>query len=203
MDALPPFLLPSLNGIAAGMAVVGVAVGLLYYLRRARPLKADPEKVGKRVNILALVDGVSLLAVGGLSLLVCLVLFDMIGLAISAVIITAGVLVLTGRQALAGGNPDGIKRMVTAQLLILGGGIIYIVIQWVSLSPDSQLASLAGVDRDTLVQAGVDPVDLAKLVGAAGNLLYATCFLTLITAQGALLGYYHAAGLSYHRQVPL
>ena len=179
-----------LDGVSALIALGGGALAWLIYRRRNRPLKATGIKVFGRLKFLAMFDGISMIAVGGISFLICLVLLDWSGLLVSAGITGAGVFEVMGCLAVAGGDLRGLRKMIQAQTFILGGGALYFILQGVFLSSAGDLKQVGGTEQATLVNAGVDTAAIAQLSDSLGHFLYAGCFITLVAAQGSLLSYY-------------
>lgn len=161
------------------------------------PLPPTPaEKTLRRVLLIAALDGWSVIAVAGLGVLLTLLLGDLSGLLVGALVLTGGVLELRGRGRLLRRDATGMRLMARAQLLMLSVILVYCVSRLGSFDSETVLSSLTPEMEAMLKESGVERADLLPLVQIAFYSTYATAALASLLFQGGLALYYrNRAGL--------
>lgn len=89
------------------------------------PEPTPQDKALKRVLTVSWLDGWSLIIIASLSLLLTLVLGELLGLAISLLVMAAGIIELRGRRALKRRRADGMQLLVRAQMFLLTVILVY------------------------------------------------------------------------------
>ncbi len=166
------------------------------------PPPTPAQKTLRRVQTVAYVDGWGVVAVAGLSLLLTLATGQLMGLFVSAFVLLGGVIELRGRRALLRRDPDGVRLLVRAQLIILAVILVYCLRCILSFDtgylrdqvlPEANqaLQAMLGVSlNDLLGESGLTTADLVPLVRQAFMLTYAAVAVTSLLYQGGLALYY-------------
>jgi hypothetical protein len=164
------------------------------------PTPAD--KALKWVLRLSWLDGWSMLVIAVLSLLLTLLLFNPLGIFISLLILSAGVIELRGRRALKRRRADGMKLLVRSQLLVLTVILVYCARCLGSydagyvrdeLIPEMRqtLLAMLGISLDDLmVQAGLTVNELVPRVHQMFLALYGGVVVLSLLFQGGLALFY-------------
>ncbi len=165
------------------------------------------DKALQRVLRVSWLDGWSLIIIAGLSLLLTLVLGELLGLAISLLVMAAGIIELRGRRALKRRHADGMQLLVRSQLFLLAVILVYCARCLGSfdagylrdqLIPEMRQNFLTlGVNFDEILsQFELTVNDLVPLVRKVFLLLYGGVAIISIFYQGGL-------ALFYRRKTPL
>jgi hypothetical protein len=165
------------------------------------PTSTPQEKALKRVLLISALDGWSLVAIASLSLLLTLALGELLGIAVSLLVLAAGIVELRGRRALKRRNADGMKLLVRAQLFLLTVILVYCARSLGSfdagylkeqLIPEMrQYFLLFGINFDEILQQfELTEDNLVPLVHTAFLVLYGSVALISLIYQGGLALYY-------------
>lgn len=168
------------------------------------PAPTPSEKALKRVLTISWLDGWSLVVIAGLSLLLTLLMGELLGIAISLLVLAAGIIELRGRRALQRRQADGMKLLVRAQLFLLTVILVYCARSLGSFDADymrddlipkmrEMLQVTLGINLDDLMQqSGLTVAELVPLVHKAFLLLYGGVAMISIFFQGGLALYYRS-----------
>lgn len=156
------------------------------------PEPTPQEKVLKRVLFVSAFDGWSVIGISGLGILLTLLLGDLSGLVVGALVLAGGVMELRGRKQLCQRNPAGMKLLARAQLLILGVIMVYCVARLASFDAETALASLTPEMEAVLKENGVERADVLPLVQIAFYGTYITVPVVSLLFQGGLILYYRS-----------
>ena len=162
-------------------------------------------KALKGVLRLSNLDGWSVVVIAGLSFLLTLVTWELLGLAVSALVLTGGVMELRGRRALQRRDAEtGMRLLVRAQLLIVTVILVYCarclgsfdagyLKDEVIPEANQMLQAVLGINlNDFLADSGMTVDDLVPLAHRAFLLLYGTVALVSLLFQGGLALYYRS-----------
>ncbi len=154
-------------------------------------------------------DGWGVIVVAGLSLLITLVSFELMGLVVSALVLTGGIMELRGRKALKRRDAaTGMKLLVRAQLLILTVLLVYCarclgsfdadyVREQIVPEANQMLLATLGVSlADFLADGGMTVDELVSRARLSFVALYSTVIVLSLLFQGGL-------ALYYRRRIPL
>jgi hypothetical protein len=103
----------------------------------APPPLTPPQKALKRVLTISALDSRGLIAIAGLSLVISLLMGELLGVAISALVLWAGIMEMRGRRALKRRDAEtGMKLLIRAQLFLLAVILVYCARCLGSFDPD-------------------------------------------------------------------
>lgn len=169
------------------------------------PAPTPAEKTLKRVLVIAAFDGWSLIIVAGLSLLLTLLLVEPVGIVLSLLVLTAGMIEFRGRRALKNSDAEtGMKLLVRSQLFLLAVILIYCARSIGSFDADyvkeqvipavsDMYQSLLGINlAEYLQQAGLTVADLVPLAHKAFLILYGSVAFISTLYQGGMAWYYRS-----------
>ena len=168
----------------------------------ASPAPTPQEKALKRVLTISWLDGWCLIVIAGLSLLITLLLLEPMGVAISLLILTSGIMELRGRRTLKRRDPDGMRLLTRAQLFVLSVILVYCarcigsfdagyLKEQVIPEIRQLLMSWFGINLDEfLQQGGLTVQELVSLAHKAVWLLYGTVAGVSLIYQGGLALWY-------------
>lgn len=157
---------------------------------------APPEKALQRVLLVSAIDGWSVTVIAALGTLLTLVLGDYSTLFAGLLILAAGVMELRGRRRLTRRDPDGMRRLVRAQLFLLSVILVYCASRLGSYDQEAMLANLTPDMKAMLQESGVDVADIVPLVQMVFFVTYGLVALLSLLFQGGLI-------LFYRRKTPL
>jgi hypothetical protein len=166
--------------------------GLNGIIPGAQARSAGAEKTRRRLATIALLNGWSVTALGGLCFLLSVVWFSVWGLLIGAVAIASGCMELSGRRRVKQGRPEAGRWLAGSQLLLLGAIFIYAGAQLLWLKPQTVLSDIPAEYREALAPL-MSEQELTEKIGVVLNLLYAAVILGTLLYQGGLLLYYSRA----------
>jgi len=170
----------------------------------ATPAPTPQEKALKRVLTISRLDGWSLVVIAGLSLLITGLLVEPLGMAVSLLILAAGVMELRGRRALKRRDPDGMRLLTRSQMFVLAVILVYCARSIGSFDagylkdealPEARqlLMSWLGISLDEfLKEGGLTANDLLLLAQKAVWLLYGTVAIVSLIYQGGLALFYRS-----------
>lgn len=150
-----------------------------------------PGRTLARVRAIARFDGWSVAVLSSLFALIALVARDWVGLLVCLLGLTAGVLELGGLRRLTQGNPEGLRRMIAAQLLILITVVTYALSRLSHVNPAPVVGLLSPQLRQIYQDAGIGERELTSLIGLALRVGYVAVVLLTIAFQGGLALYYY------------
>ena len=168
------------------------------------PVPTPQEKALKRVLTISRLDGWSLVVIAGLSLLITLLLVEPLGMAISLLILVAGVMELRGRRALQRRDSGGMRLLTRSQMFVLAVILVYCARCIGSFDagylkdevlPEARqsLMSWFGISLDEfLKEGGLTVNDLLLMAQKAVWLLYGTVAIVSLVYQGGLALYYRS-----------
>ena len=160
-------------------------------------------KALKGVLRLSALDSWGIVVIGGLSLLLTLASFELMGIMVSALVLAGGVIEMRGRNALKRRDAaTGMKLLVRAQLLILTVLLVYCARCLGSfdagyvrdeLIPEANqmlLATLGITLSDFLAESGMTVDELVAKVHLTFVLIYGSVAVLTLLFQGGLALYY-------------
>ena len=156
------------------------------------PAPTPPEKVLQRVLVISAIDGWSVIVIAALGMLLTLVLGDLSGLVVGALVLTAGIMELRARRRLRRRDITGMKHLVRAQLLLLSVILVYCASRLGSYDQESMLANLTPDMKAMLKESGVDVAEITPLVQMAFFATYGLVALLTLFFQGGLILYYRS-----------
>jgi heme A synthase len=168
-----------------------------------KPVPTPQEKALRRVLLISRLDGWSIVVIAALSLLLTLVLGELLGLGISLLVLTAGIMELRGRRALKRRDPDGMKLLVRAQMFLLIVILVYCArclgsfdagyLQEQLIPEMRQNLLLFGINFDeVLKEADLTVAEIVPLVHMMFLVLYGTLAFVSLLFQGGLALYYRS-----------
>jgi hypothetical protein len=129
-------------------------------------------------------NGLGYVIFGALSAVLSLADFDLLGLAIAALLIATGMVELRAARRLAGADPAAPKILARGELVLMAGILVYCALQLtVRRASGEELASQLG-------NAGDLGVDLASLTDSLTTLIYATFIAVTFLYQGGMARYF-------------
>ena len=156
------------------------------------PALTPPEKALKRVLFISAVDGWSVIIIAALGMLLTLLLGDLSGLVVGALVLAAGIMELRARRRLLRRDIIGMKHLVRAQLLLLTVILVYCASRLGSYDQDTMLANLTPDMKAALKEAGVNIADITPLVQMAFFAAYGLVAVLTLLFQGGLILYYRS-----------
>jgi hypothetical protein len=174
---------------------------------KVKPMTTPPvtpqARALKGVLRLSAIDSWSIVVIAGLSLLLTLATFELMGIMISALVLAGGLIEMRGRKALQRRDATtGMKLLVRAQLLILTVLLVYCARCLGSfdagyvrdeLIPEANqmlLATLGISLSDFLAESGMTVEELVTKAHLTFVLLYSTVAALSLLFQGGLALYY-------------
>jgi hypothetical protein len=155
------------------------------------PAEPTPqEKVLKRVLIVSLLDGWSVIAFAAFGILLTLLFGDLSGMAVGVMIAFAGVIEIRGRNKLKRRNPDGMKLLVRSQLFLLAVILAYCASRLGSFDGDSAMGNLTPDMEAMLKEGGLDKADILPMVRTMFFVLYGGLAVGTCLFQGGMALYY-------------
>ena len=156
------------------------------------PELTPQEKTLKWVLLISLIDGWSIIAFAAIGTLITLIFGDYSGVAVGGLIAIAGVMEIRGRNQLKRRNPDGMKRLVRAQLLLLAVILVYCVSRLGSFDGEAAMGNLTPDMEEALKENGMARADILPLVRTVFFVLYGGVAIGTVIFQGGLTLYYRS-----------
>jgi uncharacterized membrane protein HdeD (DUF308 family) len=129
-------------------------------------------------------NGLSLLVFGVLSLLFSLPSFELVGLAIGAILTTTGIVEQRTSRRLAHADPTAPKILARNELVLMAGLLVYCVLKLTVLRETGEdLAAELGGRGDLLV-------DVEALTQSLSEVVYLTCMAVTLLYQGGMARYF-------------
>jgi len=156
------------------------------------PVTTPPEKVLNRVLLVSAIDGWSVVTLAGFGVLLALALGDLSGAFTGLLIVTAGIIELTGRRRLLRGDPAGMKLLVRAQLFLLAVILLYCVTRLGSFDPELAMSNLTPELEAMLKENGIERADVGPAVQIVFYVVYSLVAFLSLLFQGGLILYYRS-----------
>ena len=156
------------------------------------PELTPQEKTLKRILLISLIDGWSILAFAAIGTLIALFLGDYSGVAVGGLIAIAGGMEIRGRKQLKRRNPDGMKLLVRAQMFFLAVILVYCASRLGSFDGESAMGNLTPDLEAALKESGLAKADILPLLRTMFFVLYAGVALGTVIFQGGLALYYRS-----------
>src|SRR3954467_4700730 len=125
------------------------------------PAPTPSEKVLRRVLLISAIDGWSVIVIAALGTLLTLLLGDLSGLVVGALVLIAGIMELRARRRLQRRDVMGMKHLVQAQLLLLSAILVYCASRLGSFDQETMLGNLTPDMKAMLKESGVNVADIA------------------------------------------
>lgn len=151
-----------------------------------------PQDVLKRVRRLSALNGWSVAVFSGLCTLISLFTGGLMGASVGAVVTLGGIVELHGRKMLGRRNPDGMRWLVKAQLIVLSSIWIYAISQLASFDASLALANLTPDIEQILNEAGLASSDILPLIQIMFYTIHISVLLVTLIYQGGLAIYYRS-----------
>lgn len=151
-----------------------------------------PEKTLKRVLLISLIDGWSIIAFAAFGTLLTLLFGDYAGLAVGILIAIAGAMEIRGRNKLKRRNPDGMKLLVRSQLFLLTVILVYCTSRLGSFDSESAMGNLTPDMEAMLKEAGLDKAEILPMVRTIFFVLYGGVAIGTVIFQGGMTLYYRS-----------
>ena len=155
-----------------------------------------PEETLRRVLRVANFNGKSVVILAALGAVISLLMGDFVGTAVGALVAYGGWVELAGRKQVSGGDAEGMKKMISAQWLVLGPVLVYCVTRLVSFDSETALGMIPSDMRTELLSAGVDLNAIMSLVKLTFYLTYSIFAFVTLLYQGGMARY-------YRRRIPI
>ena len=156
------------------------------------PAPTPPEKILARVLLVSAIDGWSVITLAGFGVLLALALGDLSGAFTGLLIVTAGIIELTGRRRLLRGDAGGMKRLVQAQLFLLAVILVYCATRLGGFDPELVMSNLTPEMEAALAESGIARADVVPAVQVLFYLVYGLVALVSVVCQGGLILYYRS-----------
>jgi hypothetical protein len=167
------------------------------------PPTTPQEKILKRVLLVSAIDGWGIIGVAALSLVLTLLFGELLGVAVSLLVLAAGVMEIRGRRQLQRRDPTGMKWLVRAQLFLLTVMLVYCArclgsfdagyVQDQLIPEVRQNLLLAGINfDDVLKESNLTANELVPLVHIMFVVIYGTVAFVSLLFQGGLALYYRS-----------
>jgi uncharacterized membrane protein HdeD (DUF308 family) len=156
------------------------------------PEPTSQAKTLRRVLLVSAIDGWSIVAIAGLGTLITLALGDLVGLVVGVLVLAAGVIELRGRRQLQRRDPNGMRLLIRAQLLLLTVILVYCVSRLGSFDADTAMANLTPEMEAILKENGLERADVLPLVQTAFYATYSIVAVVSVIFQGGLTLYYRS-----------
>ncbi|HEY8995573.1 MAG TPA: hypothetical protein VIM71_12970 [Lacunisphaera sp.] len=156
------------------------------------PTPSPQARALQRVLSISRLNGWSVAVIAGLGTLVTLLLGDFSGTFVGLLAVSSGVMEIRGHRQLKRRDPEGMKWLVRAQLLLLGVMLVYCITRLGSFDADTAMANLTPDMEAVLQEAGLHRSDILPLVRTAYLATYAAVALTCLIYQGGLALYYRS-----------
>lgn len=156
------------------------------------PVPTPAEKTLRRVLLIAVIDGWSVIGVAALGTLLALALGDLSSLVVGLLILAAGIVELRGRGQLLRRNAAGMRLLVRAQLALLAVILVYCVSRLGSFDEGLVLDNLTPDLEAMLKENGLERGDIVPAVQMMFYAAYGTVALVTVLFQGGLALYYRS-----------
>lgn len=143
-----------------------------------------PEAQLQRVLRIAKTNGMSVVIIAGLGFLISI--GDWLGMAVGATVFYGGWTELKGRKQLEAGDAAGVRRLVQAQLIVLGAIEAYCLIK---LGFDSN-HGVSSELRTAMSDMGIDMTEMEPSLRLAFYGTYSAVALITVVYQGGMARYY-------------
>jgi hypothetical protein len=150
------------------------------------------EKTYRRVMAVAAFDGWSIIGVAAFGSLLTLVLGDLGGLAVGALVAGAGAMELHGRKRLKRRDASGMRWLVRAQLFLLTVILVYCVSRLGSYDAETAMGNLTPDMAATLKESGLEPADVGPMVHTMFLVMYGSVAFVSVLYQGGMALYYRS-----------
>ena len=154
------------------------------------PSTLSPDQVLRRILKISRLNGWSVVLFAGICTLVTLLLGDVTGIVVGALVTGAGLLEVRGNRLLARRHADGMRWLIRAQLFLLAVILIYASSRIYSLGQELTPANLSPEMRSLLTQSGLEPNEVLPLLRTVISSFYGAVMLTTCLYQGGLAFYY-------------
>lgn len=154
------------------------------------PELTPQEKTLKRVLLISLIDGWSIIAFAAFGTLLTLLFGDYSGLAVGVLIAIAGAMEIRGRNKLRRRNPDGMKLLVRSQFFLLAVILVYCTSRLGSFDGESAMGNLTPDMEEALKESGLARADILPMVRTIFFVLYGGVAIGTIIFQGGMSLYY-------------
>ncbi len=152
-----------------------------------------------RASRLAAGEGAMLLIFGSLSLLISAISFNALGSLLGVLLIGVGWWERREAPRMAAGELDAPRNLARAELVLLGGIVIYALIQLVkSQVGESELVA----ELESVGDLGIDVAGLSRSISMV---VYVTVILVTVLYQGGMARYFagkRGAAEAYQRESP-
>lgn len=159
-------------------------------MNAAEPTPA--EKTLKRVLIISLLDGWSVMIIAALGILITLIMGDYSGVLVGLLIGAAGWMELRGRKLLIRRDPAGMKSLARSQMFLLAVILVYCVTRLGSFDETTVMGNLTPDMEALLKESGIQKADVLPLVRLTFYSAYGAVALGTVLYQGGMTLYYRA-----------
>jgi len=161
--------------------------------------KRSPAEILRRVRRLSAVNGWSVTVVAGFSILLSAAAFGgLLGVGVGGLVLVGGLVELRGRTLLGRRDPEGLRWLVRAQVIVLGAVLTYAVSRLASFDAELALSNETPEMRALLTEAGLEAQDLGPLIRLVFYLLYGAVAVGTLIYQGGLALYYRSCRAAVH-----
>jgi hypothetical protein len=156
------------------------------------PTPTPAEKTLKRVLLVSVIDGWSVIGIAALGMLLALALGDLSSLITGLLLVAAGIVELRGRGQLLRRNAGGMRLLVRAQLGLLAVILVYCVSRLGSFDEGLVLDNLTPEMEAMLKDNGLERADIVPAVRMMFYAAYGAVALVTVIFQGGLALYYRS-----------
>jgi len=155
------------------------------------PSTLSSDQVLLRILKISRLNGWSVALFAGFCTLITLLLGDVTGIVVGALVTGAGLWEVRGNRLLARGQAEGMRWLIRAQLFLLAVILIYASSRIFSLGRELTHANLSPEMRSLLTQSGLEPNEVLPLLRTVISSFYGAVMLATCLYQGGLAFYYH------------
>ena len=150
------------------------------------------EKAYRRVLAIAAFDGWSIVGIAAAGSLLALAFGDLGGLAVGALIASAGAMELHGRKRLKRRDATGMRWLVRSQMFLLAVILVYCISRLASFDAESAMGNLTPDMAAMLKESGLEQGDILPMVHTMFLVMYGSVAIISTLYQGGMALYYRS-----------